>query len=158
MIENDQKRSFGDHEIKRLSGGLRKKFGGAKRPAQTALEDGCDEKKRFSIFHPRFGPYFSPFFGFFQKSQNKRFCFAIFSVKNALTKKMEYTMTKSTEKQKNSSLRFFIFETLSQRFLQNIFRNFQFFEKIKNDKFAVTYSNSLQSFFVRKQTHPKFDI
>ena len=26
MIENDQKRSFGDHEIKRLSGGLRKKF------------------------------------------------------------------------------------------------------------------------------------
>ena len=98
LIENDQKRSFGDHEIKHLSQGLRKKFGGAKRPARTALEDGCDEKKRFSIFHPRFGPYFSPFFGFFQKNKNRRFCFAIFSVKNALTEKTEYTTTISTEK------------------------------------------------------------
>ena len=67
MIENDQKRSFGDHEIKRLSGGLRKKFGGAKRPARTAREDGCDGKKRFTIFAPRFGPYLRHTFGFFQK-------------------------------------------------------------------------------------------
>ena len=44
MIENDQKRSFGDPEIKRLSGGLRKKLGGAKRSAWTAPEDYCNEK------------------------------------------------------------------------------------------------------------------
>merc|ERR1711888_197247 len=98
MIKNDQKRSFGDHEIKRLSGGPRKKFGGPKRPARTALEDGCYEKKRFSIFHPRFGPYLSAFFGFFQKSKNRRFCFAIFSVKNASTEKTEYTTTIRAEK------------------------------------------------------------
>ena len=36
--------------IKLLSGGLQKKFGGPKRPARTALEDGCNGKKRFFLF------------------------------------------------------------------------------------------------------------
>ena len=86
--------------IKPLSGGLRKKFGGPKRPARTALEDGCDGEIFFSIFPPRFAPYFSPFFGFFPKSKNTRFCFAIFSVKNVSTEKTEYTTTNSAEKQR----------------------------------------------------------
>merc|ERR1711875_142895 len=38
------------------------------------------------------------FFGFFQKSQNRQFCFEIFSMKNASTEKTKYTTTKSTEK------------------------------------------------------------
>ena len=38
--------------------------------------------------------------GSLKKSQNRRFCFAIFSVKNASTEKTEYTMTKSTEKRR----------------------------------------------------------
>ena len=149
--------------IKPLSGGLRKKFGGAKRPARTAREDGCDGKKRFSIFAPRFGPYLRHTFGFFQKkwkqtilfrdflrekcvdrkkkvhhddlrgkcktiavsdfsfsklchrdfcetcgtllaflkkSQNRPFCFAIFSVKNASTEKIKYTTTICAEKRR----------------------------------------------------------
>ena len=90
------------------------------------------------------------FFSFFKKSQNRRFCFAIFSMKNASTEKTEYTMTKNTEKRRRCSLRFLIFETLSQRFLQNIFRNFQFFEKIKKTRSlrrpatVINYATSVQ--------------
>ena len=62
-------------------------------------------------------------------------------MKNASTEKTKYTTTKSTENEEDGGLRFFIFETLSQRFLQNIFIDFQFFEKIKNKEFAVTHSN-----------------
>ena len=47
------------------------------------------------------------FFGFLKKSQNRHFCFAIFSMKNALTEKTKYTMTKSTEKQKRWQSSFF---------------------------------------------------
>ena len=37
-------------------------------------------------------------FHFFEKTQNRPFCFAFFSVKNASTEKMEYTTTISAEK------------------------------------------------------------
>ena len=141
MIENDQKRSFGDHEIKRLSGGPRKKFGGPKRPARTALEDGCDEKKRFSIFQPRFGPYLSAFFGFFQKSKNRRFCFAIFSMKNASTEKtLKYTTMKSTEKQIKCTSPIFYFRNFVTEIFAQQFQKFSiFFKKVKTGSFVSRF-------------------
>ena len=73
--------------------------------------------------------------------QNSRFCFTIFSMKNASTEKQSKPRGRAQKNEQDGHLQFLIFETLSQRFLQNIFRNFQFFEKIKNDEFAVTHSN-----------------
>ena len=46
-------------------------------------------------------------------------------------KKRSTPRRSARKNEENSHLRFFIFETLSQRFLQNIFRDFQFFEKSK---------------------------
>ena len=86
--------------IKLLSGGLQKKFGGPKQLARTALEDGCDRKKPYLIFDPRFALYFLLFSSFFQKSQNRRFCFMIFSMKNVLIEKMENSTMNSMEKAK----------------------------------------------------------
>ena len=134
-----------NHEIKRLSGRLRKKFGGPKRPARTALEDGCDGKKRFSIFHPRFGPYLSAFFGFFQKSRNRRFCFAIFSVKNASTEKTEYTTTKPTENARKLSSQIFDFQT----FVTEIFRfkvsHFSFFQNFQKTQILTILAAKLRA-------------
>ena len=47
-------------------------------------------------------------------------------------KKRSTPRRRARKKEEDSSLRFFILETLSQRFLRNIFIDFQFFEKNKN--------------------------
>ena len=128
--------------IKLLSGGLQKKFGGPKRPARTALEDGCNGKKRFLIFDPHFALYFSLFSSFFFKKVKTGDFVSWFSPwKMCWSKKWSTPRWTARKKQENSHLSFFILETLSQRFLQNIFRHFQFFEKIKNDEFAVKTAN-----------------
>ena len=143
----------GNHEIKRLSGGLRKKFGGPKRPARTALEDGCDEKKRFSIFDPRFGPYFSAFFGFFQKSQNRRFCFAIFSMKNASTEKTKYTTTESTEKRIKCTSPIFNFRNFVTEIFAKYFQKFSIFWKNKKRR-ILCYSLKLAPIIFSQKTDP----
>ena len=62
------------------------------------LKMDATEKSVFLIFDPRFTLYFSLFSSFFQKSQNRWFCFMIFSMKNVSIEKMEYTTMNSTEK------------------------------------------------------------
>ena len=49
-------------------------------------------------------------------------------------KKQSTPRRRARKNEEDSSLRFFIFETLSQRFLRNIFIDFRFFEKNKNAK------------------------
>ena len=46
-------------------------------------------------------------------------------------KKRSIPRRSARKKEEDSSLRFFVFETLSQRFLRNIFIDFQFFEEKK---------------------------
>ena len=115
MIENDQKRSFGDHEIKRLSGGLRKKFGGAKRPARTAREDGCDGKKRFTIFAPRFGPYLRHTFGFFQKKWKQTILFRDFLREKCVDWKNGVYHDEQRGKTKKIAISDFLFSKLCHR-------------------------------------------
>ena len=59
----------------------------------------------------------------------------------------------------SSTFVFLIFETLSQRFLQNIFRNFQFFEKIKKKR-QICCQNSQFSpwkmLWQKKQSTPRW--
>ena len=78
-----------------------------------------NKKSEMTIFFlfPRWSSWYTPFFRwthfsprktqnkmvcfeFFQKSQNRRFCFMIFSMKNVSIKKMEYTRMNSMEKAK----------------------------------------------------------
>ena len=127
-------------KIKPLSGGLQKKWRLPYSLLFRALRRGVLCFFCRCVFHGENCETKLPFFGLFQKSQNRQFCFAIFSMKNKSTEKTEYTTMKSKEKKEDGHLRFFIFETLSQRFLQNIFRNFQFFEKIK--KWSTPLSDS----------------
>ena len=51
-------------------------------------------------------------------------------------KKQSTSWRSARKKEEDSSLRFFIFETLSQRFLQNIFKDFRFLEKTQNRSFC----------------------
>ena len=78
---------------------------------------------------------------FFKKVKTSDFVWQFSPWKMRRPKKRSTPRRSARKMQDNSSLRFFIFETLSQRFLRNIFIDFQFFEKIKNDEFAVTRSN-----------------
>ena len=58
MIKSDH---FFDHEIKRLAGGQRTKFGGAKQAARTAFEYGFKGEKTSSRFlSDRFGNFGQP--------------------------------------------------------------------------------------------------
>ena len=47
-------------------------------------------------------------------------------------KKQSTPRRRARKNEQDGHLQFLIFETLSQRFLQNIFRNFQFFQRKKN--------------------------
>ena len=70
-------------KIKPLSGGLRKKFGGPKRPAQTALEDGCNGE---NVFH--FSSPFCPiFFAFFKKKSKQAILFHNFLHEKCIDRK-----------------------------------------------------------------------
>ena len=81
------------------------------------------------------------FSALFKKVKTDDFVSWFFPWKMCQLKKWSTPRWTARKKQENSDLSFFIVKTLSQRFLQNIFRNFQFFEKNKNDNFAVTHSN-----------------
>ena len=59
------------------------------------------------IFHGENCEKKSPFFSFFQKSQNRRFCFTIFSMKNALTEKQSTPRWRTRKNEEDGSLQFF---------------------------------------------------
>ena len=100
------------------------------------------EKKVFFLFLTSVSPCTFPFFQvFFKKIKTGDFVSWFSPWKMCWSKGWSTPWWTAWKKQENSHLSFFILETLSQRFLQNIFRHFQFFEKIKNDEFAVTHSN-----------------
>ena len=72
-------------------------------PRRTARKNEEDSHLRFFIFETlsqRFLQNIFIDFRFFEKTQNRRFCFAIFSMKNASTEKTEYTTTNSAEKRR----------------------------------------------------------
>ena len=67
------------------------------------------------------------FFAFFKKSQNRWFCFAIFSMKNASTEKTEYTTTKSTEKLRRWQCQIFHFRNFVTEIFAKHFQRFSIF-------------------------------
>ena len=72
-------------------------------PRRSARKNEQDSHLRFFIFETlsqRFLQNIFIDFRFFEKTKNRQFCFAIFSVKNASTEKTEYTTTISAEKGK----------------------------------------------------------
>ena len=79
------------------------------------------------LFHGENCETKSPFFGFFQKSQNRRFCFAIFSMKNASTEKTKYTTTKSTEKRIKCTSPIFNFRNFVTEIFAKHFQKFSIF-------------------------------
>ena len=69
---------------------------------------------------------------FFKKVKTGDFVSQFSRWKMRRPKKQSTPRRSARKNEENSSLRFFIFDTLSQRFLRNIFIDFQFFEKNKN--------------------------
>ena len=85
------------------------------------------------------------FSAFFQKSQNRQFCFAIFSMKNASTEK-KYTMTKSTEKQIKCTSPIFNFRNFVTEIFAKHFQKFSIFWK--NIKRRICCQNSRFCFMI----------
>ena len=67
------------------------------------------------IFHGENCETKSPFFSFFQKSQNRRFCFVIFSMKNAVTEKNRVHHDEEHGKTKKMAVSDFSFLKLCHR-------------------------------------------
>ena len=65
---------------------------------------------------------------FLKKAEKGKFVSQFSPWKMHRQKKQSTPQRRTRKNEEDGSLRFFIFETLSQRFLQNIFRDFQFFD------------------------------
>ena len=79
-------------------------------------------------------------FDFFEKSRKRRFCFAIFSMKNASTEKTKYTTTKSMEKRIKCTSPIFNFRNFVTEIFAKHFQKFSIFWK--NIKRRIRCQNS----------------
>merc|ERR1712002_371468 len=116
---------------------------------------GYDGKKLFLFLTPVL-PCTFHFFRFFSKKSKQAILFHDFLHEKCVNRKNGvHHDEQHGKKQENSHLSFFILETLSQRFLQNIFRHFQFFEKIKmTNSLLLTQISSNHFLSENRLKHP----
>ena len=97
------------------------------------------KKSVFRFFTPVLARTFRLFSAFFKKIKTGDFVSQFSRWKMRRPKKRSIPRRSARKNEEDSSLRFFIFETLSQRFLQNIFIDFRFFEKTQNRPFCFAF-------------------
>ena len=81
-------------------------------------------------------------FDFFEKSWKKAILFRNFLHEKCIDRKKSTPRQRAWKNQEDGHLRFLIFETLSHRFLQNIFRNFHFLKKKTTNSLLLTQISS----------------
>ena len=101
--------------IKPLSGGQRKKFGGPKRPARTALEDGCDGEIFFIGFSPPFRPLLFAFFWLFSKNPKQAILFRNFLQEKCVDRKNGVYHDEQRGKTNKIAISDFLFSKLCHR-------------------------------------------
>ena len=87
------------------------------------------------------------------RCQNSRFCFTIFSMKNASTEKTKYTTTKSTEKRTRWSSPIFNFWNFVTEIFAKHFQKFSIFWKNKKWRICC-YSLKLAPIIFCQKTDP----